>query len=195
MTKNTLLNIGINLCRFSRIAYIVAFIGLTGLFVHCQISPSSYESYNINVPSKSTDFNFYYYSTTKITELGSEAPKDEDVFTLDQLRYDSLYFNYIKISLILILSFISIKEFQKVIESVKEIKTFQKRNVSSFRKIGKYAAIIALLTSYSAYTFELGRISSFEISFSLFILSLTMFITSEIFKEGNQLFEDNKFTV
>lgn len=93
------------------------------------------------------------------------------------------------------MSFLCIKEFQKVIESVKEIKTFQERNVSSFRRIGKYLLISFILVSYSSFTFQQGGTSSFYISFELLIIALLAYIMAEIFKEGNKLSEENKLTV
>ena len=82
-----------------------------------------------------------------------------------------------------------------MIESVKELKTFQETNVLSFRKIGKYVLIIFIITCYSALTFQNGRISGFYFTPNLLILSLLAYIMAEIFKEGNNLEEENKLTV
>lgn len=194
MKKNTLLNIAIIICKFFRLIYIVIFLMLTGLFVHSQISPSSYKNLDFNSKINEYDFSMNSYSTDKIIVNGV-TPEDSEVFTFDKLKYSSLYFNFIKFALVLFCSFLCLKEFQNVIESVKEIKTFQKRNVSSFRRIGKYLLVIFILMSYSSFTFQQGGISSFHISFTLLILSLLAYIMAEIFKEGRKLSEENKLTI
>jgi len=194
MTKNTLLNIGIIICKFLRLFQIAVFVILTGVFVHLQISPSTYKNVDIDFKNNARGISIKKTSSYKIYVDG-QVPEDSDVFTVNNIKTISLFFNFIKLSLILILSFLCLKEFQKVIESVKEIKTFQKRNVSSFRRIGKYLLIIFILVSYSSITFQQGGTSGFHISFELLILALLAYIMAEIFMEGNKLSEENKFTV
>ena len=193
MTKNTLLNIGIIICKFLCLFYIVIFLVLTGLFVHFQFSPSSYE----DVSSKMDTSSVFKTSISKSYKIhvDGKVPEDSEVFTLNKLKYSSLYFNFIKLSIVLLFSFLCAKEFQNVIESVKEINTFQKRNVSSFRRIGKYLLVIFILMSYSSFTFQQGGTSGFYISFTVLILSLLAYIMAEIFKEGNKLLEENILTV
>lgn len=194
MKKNSLLNIAIIICKFFRLFYVVAFIILTGFFIHFQISPSSYK--NIDFETKINEYKFSVNTTTtnKILVNGI-SPDDTEVFTLDKLKFSSLYFNYIKLSIVFLFSFLCIKEFQNVIESVKEIKTFQKRNISSFTRIGNYLLVIFILMSYSSISFEQGGISRLYISFTFLILSLLAYIMAEIFKEGSKLLEENKLTV
>lgn len=194
MTKNTLLNIGIFICKFLRLLQIIVFVILTGIFVHFQISPSSYKNVDIDTKINNSGISFKKSSSYKI-HVDGQVPKDSDVFTFNNIKTGSLYFNFMKLSIILILGFLCIKEFQKVIESVKEIKTFQKRNISSFRRIGKYLLIIFILVSYSSFTFQQGRTTGFYFSFELLILSLLAYIMAEIFFEGNKLSEENKLTV
>jgi len=196
MTKSKLLNIGIISCKALRIFYMLIFVVLTGFFIHFQINSSFYKNFDYNFDTKNliSGLTIKTSSSYKI-HVGEEVPKDSEVFKLNKLRFSSLYFNYIKMSLIFILSFCSVKEFQKVIESVKSIKTFQERNIISFRRIGKYVLIIFILMSYSSFKFQLGGMSGFYISFELLILSLLAFIMAEIFKEGNSLMEEQKLTV
>ena len=186
MKKNTLLNIAIIICKFFRLIYIVIFLMLTGLFVHYQLSPSSYKNIDFNTELNEYTFSMNSYTTDKIIVNGV-SPEDSEVFTFDKLKYSSLYFNFIKLTLVLFSSFLCLKEFQNVIESVKEIKTFQKRNVSSFRRIGKYLLVIFILMSYSSFTFQQGGISYLHISFTLLILSLLAYIMSDNSIEGEQL--------
>ena len=194
MTKNTLLNIGIIICKFLRLFQIVVFVILTGVFVHLQISPSTYKNVDIDFNSNTRGISIKKTSSYKI-HVDGQVPEDSDVFTVNNIKTSSLFFNFIKLSIILILGFLCLKEFQKVIESVKEINTFQKRNVSSFRRIGKYLLIIFILVSYSSFTFQQGGTSGFYISFEFLILALLAYIMAEIFMEGNKLSEENKLTV
>jgi len=195
MTKNKLLNVGIITCKLLRLFQIVVFVILVSIFVHFQISPSTYKDVDINTKiNNSSSISFNKSSSYKI-HIDGKAPEDSDIFRFINLKTRSLYFNFVKLSIILILSFLCVKEFQKVIESVKEIKTFQERNVSSFRRIGKYLLISFILVSYSSFTFQQGGTSSFYISFELLIIALLAYIMAEIFKEGNKLSEENKLTV
>ena len=127
--------------------------------------------------------------------IGEIAPKGFEIFAFSKLKLFSLYFNYIKISIILLFIFLYVKEFQNIIESVKEIRTFQEENVLSFKKIGKYLLIITILMSYSSYAFQGGVKNAFYVSSTPLILSLLAYVMSEIFKEGNKLLEENKLTV
>ena len=194
MTKNYLLNAGIIICKLIRWFYVLILIILTGLFVHFQISPSTYKDVDFTLNSDRTGISLRTVNTYKIHEDG-KVPEDSEVFAIDELTMGSLYFNYLKVALVMLLGFLCVKEFQKVIESVKGIKTFQRRNVSSFRRIGQYLVVIFFLMSYSSFTFQQGGMSGFYLSFELLILSLLAFIMAEIFKEGNNLLEENELTV
>jgi hypothetical protein len=194
MTKNILLNIGVIICKFLRLFYIVIFLILTGIFVHYQISPSTYQNVDFDSKVNSTGFTLKKSSSYKI-HVDGKLPKDSEVFTFDKLKYSSLYFNFIKFTIVMLLSYLCVKEFQRVIESVKKIKAFQKRNISSFRRIAIYLSIIFLLVSYWSFSFEQGGTSGFYFYFEPLILALLAYIMAEIFKEGNDLLEENKLTV
>lgn len=210
MKKNTLLSIAIVICKFIRVVYVLIFLIFTGFFVHLQINPSYYEHVDFNSElnykgfylkgkgyKKANDgiFTISRYEKSKYTIGDNEFIEDSEVYTLSKLNTFSLYFNFIKFSAVLFLSFLCFGEFQKVIGSVKELKTFQETNVLSFRKIGKYVLIIFIITCYSALTFQNGRISGFYFTPNLLVLSLLAYIMAEIFKEGNNLEEENKLTV
>lgn len=208
MTKNTLLNTGIIICKLLRLFQIIAFIILTAVFVHLQISSSTYKNIyiedmnlkNNNVSNINEASSFVINLGSSKIYVGTEVTEGSEVLSINNIKTSSLIFNFIKLSAILFLSFLCLKEFQKVIESVKEIKTFQKRNVSSFRSIGKYLLIIFILVSYSSISFQQGGTnsldaSSFNISFELPILALLAYIMAEVFKEGNMLSEENNLTV
>jgi hypothetical protein len=111
------------------------------------------------------------------------------------LKTVSIYFFYLKSLGMLIVLFLCIKEFQKVMQSVKGIKTFGKDNVSSFRRIGKFLMVYAILASYTSIGFENGRFSGVSLPFTALFLVLLAFIMAEIFKEGVLLKEENDLTI
>ena len=96
---------------------------------------------------------------------------------------------------VLILMFLCVWEFQKVIKSVKDIKTFGKNNVQSFRRIGRLLIGYAILTSYTSFRFEDGGFKGVSIPFTVMFLILFAFIMAEIFKEGVMLKEENELTI
>lgn len=195
MTKNSLLNIGIGICKFFRIFSIIAFVILAILLVHYQINPSSYDDVELNTKMNNNNVISIEWSHSTVIKVNDEVSDNSNPFVLSKLKSSSLYFFFLKVSLVILFLFLSLKEFQKIIESVKEIKTFQERNVLSFRRIGKYMLIIFVLMSYSSFTFQQGKLSGLHISFELLILSLLSYIMAEVFKEGNNLSEENKLTV
>jgi hypothetical protein len=78
---------------------------------------------------------------------------------------------------------------------VRVIQTFRKANVKSFRKIGKYFLLIFILTSFSIVIFEQGMFYGFSLSFTPLVLMFVAYILAEIFKEGNDLSEENQLTI
>ncbi|MDO3694342.1 DUF2975 domain-containing protein [Wenyingzhuangia sp. chi5] len=203
MKKNTLLSIAIVICKFIRVLYVLIFLIFAGFFVHLQINPSYYNKIGLSnkLDFKNNSFVTSYkvsngiHINTRRTYKYEGEQKDSDVFTLDQLKKTSLYFSFIKYSVVLFLGFLCFGEFQKVMESVKEVKTFQENNVLSFRRIGKYLLIICVLTSFYYHAFQRGGINGVNITPNLLILSLLAYIMAEVFKEGNNLEEENKLTV
>jgi hypothetical protein len=194
MKKNTVLNIAIIICKSLRLLYVLIFFAITVIFIHYQISPSSYKDLNFKTSHLLKNNNFNVIKSYKVNVEG-KTPLDSEVFRIDKLKFTSLLFNYIQLSLLFALYFLCTKEFQNVIESVRKIKTFQKKNSNSFKKIGKYLLLIFFLTGYTSYKFELGGASGFNISFTLLIFTLLNFIMSEVFKEGNKLSEESELTI
>ena len=192
MKKNKLLNIAVVVCKSIRVIYIIAFIILTGIFIHVQIAPDSYKKGNYSFNNTTSGFQISKYNRWKIS---SPKLEDKDVYTIDKILKTSLYINYLKLVAILLFIFLATKEFQKIMQSVKNLKTFQKNNVYSFRKIGKYIFIIFLLSSYVKVRFQQGGVSATHINLTPLLFVLAAFIMAEIFKEGNALEEENDLTI
>ena len=192
MKKNKLLNIAVVLCKSIRVVYIIAFLILTGIFIHFQIAPDYYKKANYSFNNKTSGFQI---SKSIRWKISSPKLEDKDVYSIDKILKTSLYINYLKLVAILLFMFLATKEFQKVMQSVKDLKTFQKNNVHSFRKIGKYIFMIFLLSSYTKVRFQQGGISDTHMNLTPLLFVLAAFIMSEIFKEGNALEEENDLTI
>jgi hypothetical protein len=194
MEKNKLLNIAIIICKGVRIFYIFLFIALTSVLIHFQFSPESYKELKYD-SKNSGNFIFHTSTVSNTKNTVTDETKNIDVFSFSEITKTSVFFNYLQFSAIFIFIFLSVKEFQFVIESVKKLKTFQNNNVTSFRKIGKYIFIIFLLMSYTNVQFqEIGKIG-FQLELTPLLFVLIAFIMAEIFKEGNSLQEENDLTI
>ncbi|SDS33523.1 Protein of unknown function [Polaribacter sp. KT25b] len=194
MKKNKLLSIAVVLCKIIQVFYVFIFIVLTTLFIHVLFSPDSYKGVDYTYKNSNL-VNITKSSRWKIRLPGKQQLEDKEVYALNKITKTSLFINYMKLSAVLFLLFLSIKEFQKIMKSVKNLNTFQKNNVDSFRKIGKYLFIIFLLSSYFKIRFQQGGMTNFSMNFTPLIFMLIAFILAEIFKEGNLLQKENDLTI
>ena len=195
MTKNTLLNIAILVSRLLKIILIIAAIVLTGLFVYAQIDKETFEDKEIVLSENSSLMGFSILDSNVWKDDTKNAKYDLNPYTFGKLKTISLYVIYIKGLIIMALIYLSITAFEKIVLSVKSLKTFSTNNARLFRKIGKYMIFILILTSYSVLRFESGVQSKMSISFTPFIYVLLAFIMAEIFKEGNSLKQENDLTI
>lgn len=204
MKKNTLLNAAIIICKSLRIFYVILFVILTGFFVHFQINPSFYKNpkiknitfNNIDLKAKTIkDGSILAISKSWKRNENGKVLEDGEVFILEKIAYTSLYMNFIQYSLVLFFIYLCITKFQKILQSVRKTKTFSEENIVSFRRIGKYLLIIFLITCYTSIRFQQGGISGFQLNFTYLILALVAYIIAEIFKEGNNIKEENILTI
>lgn len=91
--------------------------------------------------------------------------------------------------------FLSLRLLNKVILSVKDLSTFQEINVSAFKRIGINFLIIACLSTIEFWDFGPVSKTGIKIDFHFFIIALLAFVVAEIFKEGNQLKQENELTI
>ncbi|CAH8281363.1 DUF2975 family protein [Mariniflexile fucanivorans] len=188
MTRNSLLNAAITLSKVAKTILILTMIGVTAIFIHLQLDRDFYNSKKIDLKTESK----YFYS------MKSKYQTDADyteIFTLDKLKTVSLYITYFKILGGFILIFLCIREFQKIMQSVKDIKTFRKNNVQSFRRIGRLLIGFAIISSYDSFRFENGDFMGISIPFTILFLIVFALIMAEIFKEGILLKEENDLTI
>ena len=194
MTKNTLLNIAILVSRLLKIVLVIAAIGLIGLFVYAQIDKDTFADKEIVLtanPSIMRISNIY----TTVWKLDTDADYDQKPYTFGKLKIVSLYLNFFKGVIIAILMFVILRAFEKIMLSVKTLKTFSKSNVKLFRHIGIAIILVTALTSYTVLRFENGDQTIVHVSLTPVIYTLLAFIMAEIFKEGDILREENDLTI
>ncbi len=186
MTRNTLLRITIILCKVFRVLSVLFFFAIITVTIWIQIAPSDFETIKIKKQRLIYMDNNYIIESDNIQETA---------YYLSEIKTTSLYFNCIKSLIMIFLIYLCITELQKVIYSLRDIQTFQKRNVLSFRKIGKYLLVVFIFSIIDFWIFSNGGFFSLTINLTFLILSLTTFVLAEIFKEGNKLYEEHQLTV
>ena len=197
MTKNTLLNISIYICKFFRFIYLLFFIGFTVVFVHYQFSPNSYDSVYFNQNSQNT-FEFKIKQSSPDSKVNKEIEINK-MIALTTIDSGSLFFLYFRLATVLILCYFITKEFQNVITSVKKMETFKKNNALAFKRIGIYLLIFFLITAFWSIEYSISDTHhehrSTHLSFTPLLMMLFTFIMAEIFKEGHKISEENELTV
>ncbi len=194
MEKNSILNLTIFICGASRFIYVMFGIVLLVFFVHIQVNPDFYDSfYWKESVEDNTIPNIIHSKIQSYDEVDwTKSPKTH---AINSITTFSLYYTFFQLMAILTLFYLSIFEFQKVVESVKNLKTFQERNVKSFRRIGNYFLAVYLLSIYSYVAFADDFTTEIELEFVSIFIILIVFVLAEIFKEGNKLQEENQLTV
>ncbi|MBD0823497.1 DUF2975 domain-containing protein [Aestuariibaculum marinum] len=189
MTKNVLLKMTIAICNILRGFLVFSFLGLTVVFIYLQIDKSYFDKGTFNFETNSGGYSLIYKWKDKSVEDYSQ------IYKLNKIKMTSLYRMYLKLTGILVVLFLCVKEFSKVIKSVKQVETFGLGNVKSFRRLGVFILIYAFLTSYYYIGFEQGGISKLSIPFVPLFLVLLSFVMAEIFKEGVLLKQENDLTI
>lgn len=142
------------------------------------------------------------FSTLDNTEISLQPNTEIDHgftindYPLEKLSAVTLVFNLTQYSAFFILLILIFTKVLQVIGSLKNWKTFSQNNVHHFRKIGSFLLIIAALTSVGFMHSQSGQINlSFYLPISWLAAALSAFLLAEIFKEGQQLAEEQKLTV
>ncbi|NRB84338.1 MAG: DUF2975 domain-containing protein [Winogradskyella sp.] len=191
MTKNTLLNIAILFSRLLKGLFILGLLVLSGLFIYVQVNSKDYENREVKLSESKSIFGFYLSGSSTNHSIDEIAAP----YTLGKLKTVSLYLNYFKGIIVLVLVYMATNAFEKIMLSVKSLKTFNSSNSRLFRKIGIYIIIVILLTSYSVLRFEDGIQTKMVIDFVPLTYALLAFILAQIFKEGSILKQENELTI
>ena len=191
MKKNLLLTIAAVISKLFCFISVLAFLILTVFLIHWHFNPDYYADFNL-VKSElhPNSFGFSKKITWNIQDQIDETP-----FALNKVKPLSFYFNSIQLSLLNLLIFLIFKEFLQVITSVKMVQTFRAINVESFRRIGKYLFIFFVLSAFAIINVQNGDFYGLSIKLTPLLLMILAFILAEIFKEGNNLAEENNLTI
>ena len=189
MNRNSLLNIANFFCQLFKFSIAVSIIIITTVFIHFQFDRGSYNEWKLEKPTYDSMIHIETESYV------GQKPIREEKLKLSDWNTESLYFNYLKFTAILILLYLSINQFRTVLKSVRKLETFHQTNVTAFKKIGNYCLLIGGLSVFNYWKFSNHAISSFSIPFIILFVALISFILAEIFKEGNNLVEENQLTI
>ncbi|MBC3845539.1 DUF2975 domain-containing protein [Winogradskyella echinorum] len=195
MTKNTLLNIAILLSRLLKAIVIIAAVAITSLFVYAQIDKETFAEKEIELSANPSIMRVSYIESNVWKDDTTDTEFDLKPYTFTKLNTVSLYINYFKILVVAVLLFLIIRAFETIILSVKTLNTFSRSNAKLFRQIGLYVVFVTILTSYTVLRFENGDQTLTHLSLTPVIYTLLSFIMAEIFKEGENLREENDLTI
>ena len=191
MKRYSLLNFTIFAGQLLCYLQVCLIVVLTLVFIHVMISPSFYAGTEFVPLAKNTSV----FSYTMVERWGENRNIPHNTVSLDQVEIFSLIFNYLRLSAILLSTFLATKEFLNILRSVKFGETFRSSNVYSFRRIGIYLFILFILSGFMQVTTNEVRFRGYFLNLSPLILTVLAFIMGEIFAQGNQLSEENQLTV
>jgi len=193
MNKNKSLGIALFIGNSLSVIFLSAIVLLTLILIHWHIDREFYSKIPIGVLNFNTHINFTITKTSVVSSLNSENV--EVPATLNNIGYFSLYLIYSQFIASLILMFVLTREFVKIINSVQKVQTFISGNTHSFKKISHYLVVIFFLSSIQMISYDHSVFYGFYLHTEPLILALLSYSLSEIFKEGNTLFEENNATI
>lgn len=210
MKKNTLLTLASVVGTVFSVLLISAWVVLTGLFIHYQVQPSVYDGVQVDVKNQT----FLYHKTVKSEVKSTSGPgtikiersiglnpgesehgKGGEKIPVGDVHLFTLYFLYGQLAASLVLLYFITKEVVKVIKSVQQLNTFRTGNVQSFRRIGFMCLMLSAVQWFSLFSAEGHSTYKFSVELTPLVFMLAAFVLAEIFKEGNQLFEQEKLTI
>ncbi|MDO1502348.1 DUF2975 domain-containing protein [Winogradskyella maritima] len=192
MTKNTLLDITVIISRILKVIVVIGAIALTGLLIYIEIDQNAFKGVEIKI-ANSSNSAFGYHITGSETYRGAEA--NESPFTIDKIKTLTKYVFYLKSIGILFLIFVAFNSFEKIMLSVKSLKTFSSGNDKLFKRIGFCILGILVLQSYTVMRYNYGMQMKISVNFVYIIYALIAFVMAQIFKEAHKLQEENDLTI
>lgn len=189
MEKNKFLAFALMFCYFMQALQWVGIIILTAYLVHWHLEPEAYGHVQYTGPlSLHLSLNDTFLANSKFTD------PLRTVF-LNDIRLLSLYSIYLQTVATLLLIFFILKDFVRIIRSVKQFNTFRLENISTFRRIGRLFVVLHVLTSIKFVVVQDKALSEIDFSFTPLVLAMAAFMLAEVFREGNRLYEEEQLTV
>ena len=191
MKKNLLLTLIDVWCKISAVLLVLGFLYLTSLLIIYHIAPDYFGTKYLNLAGL---FGQVGYSVQSVFHLSEEAAALHP-FALKNIKPFSFYVIYLQFSAILCCCFMVFREGIKIINSVKQLESFQKGNAASLQKMGKYFLFIFLLSGFGFVVADHAHFMGLFFNFTAFSLMAASYTRAEIFKQGNVLQEDVQSTI
>ncbi len=205
MKKNLLLQIALFFNQLFQFVIWLVLLVLVAGFIHWHINPEYYNTVQLEVKENDVSFTKAERVTTKklpgqdkikvTTKVGNAKKAGAEYFYVNDLNAISRYFTYLQILLEGILLLLVLREIARVIKSVQELKTFSTNNVKAFRRIGYLCLLIVLINCFYFIGTTQHIYAKFNLEFTPLFYMLAAFIMAEIFKEGNNLYEQDRLTI
>lgn len=178
--NNTILKAAIITARIIQIMVSVSILVLVIIMITWPMNPEFYDRISLALNN-----GVFTISTIENAEV---VPFSE--YAIGYVYYALLKALFISITFLAIL-----KTVLKLIRSIKDLRTFRKENVESFRNIGLLFILLLILNITTIR--ETGGTMTLTVQFLLnyAVYSLICFVLAEIFKEGNRLHEETQLTI
>ncbi len=134
-------------------------------------------------------------STNNIHDLAHGESLSQKTIKLNEVIPVYVYLIYGQITAFFFLVGLALKESIKIAGSALEHQSFQPGNITSFTRIGRYCQLIFLVLCFSIVRTESNYFISVNLYFAPLAFMLVAFILAEIFREGNQLSEQDQLTI
>ena len=186
MERNTILQLSTAVLKIFRFFMLASFLGLLAMLILYFTKPGLLDAVQIDFGQNQVGISLTSDETSPLAKKHA----------LPQLTVAALLFNWLKFCAMLVLLTLLFQRALRIIQSLQNWKTFSQMNVHHFRSIGYYLLILAALASVNFLQFanSAGTLS-FSLPLGWFAAALSAFVLAEIFKEGQQLAEEQKFTV
>ena len=127
--------------------------------------------------------------TSSLTLIFGKKPIESEIST------SFVFYAFLKAMLILGLWIYILKLIQSILASAEDFVTFQKGNIYAFRKIGTCFLILSLFELFSFVQTDDHLKLVLTIPFTYLALTLAAYLLSEVFREGYELYEQNRLMI
>ncbi|MEM8529098.1 MAG: DUF2975 domain-containing protein, partial [Bacteroidota bacterium] len=151
-------------------------------------------SWNI-FPELYTNFQLLSDCAGKLSFTWNSDGNGLNNLSLIEIEKSIVNFNGVRALLIACCWYYTLEQLISILKSMEAMVTFQAKNVKGFRRIAFGVLAISILEIFH-YEWEVGTgVLILGFDYITMIIVLFFFVLAEIFKEGNQLFEEQKYTI
>lgn len=190
MEKNKILRTAQGLCQFLQGLLIFFALLFTVVLIHWHFSPEIYQRIEV---SGELEAGAGGYGFRILTGNGNFSGPGNVL--LSELAVGMLYWMYLRIILFTGLTFLMVRSVRDILSSIQSLETFRNDNVVAFRKIGRYAWWIFVLSSFNFRILEGNSDLLLTLALGPLLIAVFAYVMAEVFREGNRLMEDNHLTI